>query len=256
MIGFDTELLPLVCEAAGVTCAVVTVPFKKAWPGHEDAFMGEGFMNHEFDCITGSGNTVPRQATLKFSNPYTKKVEAAFVAEKGTELAKDGSGAHIGTIVGFSCGKTFVQRTRPKATVTEFKTATALFTALETGSVKVALTCPVANAKKRMNPATHEIIDTVAGFNDGLAFMCHPGEAPKIAALNVGLRKVRESGQLEKLCSKYPDVECELSERDFSVAHGGVDADTPVVQSGANAMAPRVALAATAAAAALAALLF
>jgi lysine/arginine/ornithine transport system substrate-binding protein len=243
LIGFDTELVPLVCEAADVSCAVVTVPFKRGWPGHEDAFTGEGFLNNEFDCFAASGNTAPRRATLKFSNPYTEEVTAAFVGKKGTLLKENGEGAIIGTVMGFSCGKTFVQRTMPKAFVTEFATTTDLFKSLETGWVQTALTCPVANAKQRMNHATHEIIKTVTGFNDGLAFMCHPGEAPKIAALNAGLQKLRESGKLEELCKKYPDIECDVSGREFDVAHGGVD--PKALQSGANTMVPFVALAAT-----------
>lgn len=221
LVGFDTELVPLVCSAAGVECSVVTVPWKKAWPGHPKAQMGTGFLNHEFDCTAASGNTHPRRSTLKFSNPYTKAVKAVFVGKKDTDLEKDGSGAHIGTVVGYAAGKTFVQREMPKAKVTEYAKLSKLFAALQSGAVDVAVTVSLANVQKHVGEG-YGVIKTMTGFNDGLSFMCHPGVAPKIASLNAGLKSVRESGKLAELCSKYPDIECDLSGREFTEVQGGV----------------------------------
>lgn len=221
LVGFDIELVPLVCDAVGIECAMVTSPWKKAWPGHHKAFMGEGFLNHAYDCTAASGNTPPRRNSLKYSDPYTLAMEGVFVGNQGTELKEDGKDAHIATIEGSSCGKVFVKRTMPKAKVTDFPTAKKAFDALKKGSVNVALTCPLANAQKRMGPG-HEVIKTVTGFNDGLAFMCHPGVAPKIASLNEGLAILRENGKLQELCSKYPEIDCDLSGRKFSAAQGGV----------------------------------
>lgn len=221
LVGFDTELVPLVCDAAGIECSVVTVPWKKAWPGHPKALMGTGFLNHEFDCTTASGATHPRRSTLKFSNPYTKAVKAVFVGKEGTDLKEDGKGAHIGTVTGFAAGKTFVQREMPRAKVTEYPKSSNLFAALESGAVDVAVTLSLANAQKHVG-AGYGVIKTMTGFNDGLAFMCHPGAAPKIASLNAGLTALLENGKLEELCLKYPEVECDLSGREFTEAQGGV----------------------------------
>jgi ABC-type amino acid transport substrate-binding protein len=223
LVGFDTELVPLVCDAAGIECSVVTVPWKKAWPGHPKALMGTGFLNHEFDCTTASGATFPRRSTLKFSNPYTKAVKAVFVGKHGTELRKDGKGTHVGTVVGFSCGKTCVQREMPRAKITEYPKSSKLFAALERGAIDVAVTLSLANAQKHTGEG-YGVIKTLTGFNDGMAFMCHPGAAPKIAALNAGLAAIRENGKLEELCSKYSEVECDLSGREFNEAEGGVTA--------------------------------
>jgi len=222
LVGFDVELLPLICDAASIKCSVVTAPFKTAWPGHEKAFMGEGFLNHHFDCVAASGNTMPRRSTLKFSDPYTKEVLGAFVADKGTTMAPDGSDVHIGTVEGFSCGKAYLVRTMPKVKkVSVFPSTGELFKALSNGTVEVALTCPLASAKESMNEKKHEIIKTARHFNDGLGFMCHPEAADKIALLNSGLEKVRHNGELKKLCQEYPDVKCDFK-RKFDAAAGGI----------------------------------
>jgi len=223
LVGFDTELVPLVCDAAGIECSVVTVPWKKAWPGHPKALMGAGFLNHEFDCTTASGATFPRRSTLKFSNPYTEALKAVFVGKHGTDLQENGRGTHIGTIVGSSCGKTCVQREMPRAKITEYPKTSKLFAALERGAIDVAVTLSLANAQKHMGTG-YGVLKTLTGFNDGLAFMCHPGVAPKIAALNQGLAAIRENGKLEELCQKYPEVVCDLSGREFTEAQGGVTA--------------------------------
>ena len=38
--GFDVELARLVCEAADISCALLSAPWKSAWPG--DGYPGEG----------------------------------------------------------------------------------------------------------------------------------------------------------------------------------------------------------------------
>merc|ERR550514_1888775 len=147
----------------------------------------------------------------------------AFVANKGFEMAEDGSNSHIGVVAGFFCGKSFLLKTMPKVQkVTEFKVSQDLFAALSAGEVNVALTCPLANAKKEMDEGKHEVIKVVRGFNEGLGFMCSPRVPQKVAWLNVGLQSVRKSGQLESLCAKYPKVKCEF-ERTLSPAKGGVE---------------------------------
>merc|ERR1711874_482161 len=47
LVGFDVELVPMVCAAAGLQCSVVTAPLTNAWPGKAEGYMGKGFLNRQ-----------------------------------------------------------------------------------------------------------------------------------------------------------------------------------------------------------------
>ena len=84
LVGFHIELIPLVCEAAGISCAIMTAPWQSAWPAnysqfgiannsnyHTYGYPGEGFQAKWYDCVAGIDASKLAQQSLLFTHTYT-----------------------------------------------------------------------------------------------------------------------------------------------------------------------------------------
>jgi hypothetical protein len=84
LVGFDLALILAVCQAAGISCAIMTAPWQSAWPAnfsqfgiannsnyHTYGYPGEGFQAKWYDCVAGIDASKLAQQSLLFTHTYT-----------------------------------------------------------------------------------------------------------------------------------------------------------------------------------------
>ena len=229
--GFDIELTKAVCKHAGKTCAIVTVPWESVWPrfypefGWPDntkGYPGLGINNAWFDCTCGTRNTILRQQSTAFTDPYTDKTleDAGFVTRKEAPIGPAAAGkkvgllaanpattffrAHLGAAEQFNPSK-LVEKNHPRD----------LWELLEEGKVDaVYISSAEADAflgTRSRNADELEKLHFGSIGRGGVSYMCRSQVGGMMEELNHGLREFMKTVEYRLLCDQYPQIHCAAS---------------------------------------------
>jgi arginine/ornithine transport system substrate-binding protein len=219
LVGMDVELTAMVCDKANVKCAVMTAPWQSmipaayptlGWSDNQKTYPGIGFNREWFDCSSGSRNTIPRQQSLTFSNPYTDPTAdlAEFFTLKGNTMADDASDVIVGVQAGYAATAYLVANYRQAKEVKFFTTAATMFAALTDGTVNVIFyaTNDVAGAAG-YDAGTMEKVGPPGNYwSNGVSFMCNPRSTGSRNMLNTGLMMTLGSPAWATVADTYSSI--------------------------------------------------
>lgn len=104
MRGLIHQLIPEVCDAAGIQCNMVWVPWQWCWnslPGLH-SFGGRALMDGWVDACTQWDKTTDRLHVFDFSMPYKQEALVGFAVKAGTTFdTTDLTGKKIGFVAGW-----------------------------------------------------------------------------------------------------------------------------------------------------------
>ena len=220
--GFDIELTKAVCKHAGKVCAIVTVPWQSVWPAkfaelgwpkdNPKIYPGIGTNNAWFHCTSGTRNTVGRQQSVAFTDPYTDKTRdyAGFVARKDAGIGPRAAGKRVAILAGQAytdffqenSGASRTKKFNPSELRIEgnMRDVWALLKADEVDAVYTGS----SEAKVFLEAESHAAIfeESFVGpaGSEGVGYMCRPEFGDVVQALNLGLREFKQTAEYRALC--------------------------------------------------------
>jgi len=229
LVGFDVELIELVCGYINKKCAIVTVPWQSVWPKSYEKFgwktnpktyPGVGLNNAWFHCSVGTRNMISRQQSTAFTSPYTDMAvdTAGFVAHQSEDIPVDGANKKVGILTAQAFTTYFKSQMGVKFQVglenlTEYDLPDDLWRALETGEVEAVYTGrseAAAFLANKTDLENYTFIHEEAGWSQGVAFGCRPEFGATLDLLNRGLTRLKSDELVWfDLCSKYPTIDCD-----------------------------------------------
>ena len=231
--GFDVALTKAVCARSGRRCALVTVPWSAVWPAHyrrygwphnPRLYPGEGHQRRWFHCAVGTHNTVARQQSVAFTDPYTDKsaARAAFVVPDAAAAAfpATAAGRTVALVEGWG-STTHFQRQRDLSRVTpadvvQYRGEADLWEALVTGAVEAAYVPEETGRLWLSRVQGYQMVHVAAGWTEGMSYGCHPEYGDLVAALNEGLAAFKSTPEYARLCARYPGVACDVARATFA----------------------------------------
>ena len=254
--GFDIELTKAVCKHAGKVCAIVTVPWQSVWAakyaelgwpkGNPKIYPGIGTNNAWFHCTSGTRNTVGRQQSTAFTDPYTDKTRdhAGFVVRKDAVIGARAAGKRVAILEGqaytdffrANSGASSTKKFNPSELKVEgyMRDVWAL---LEAGKVDAVYTAS-SEATLFLEAGSHGANFSERFFgpagSEGVGYMCRPEFGDVVQALNQGLRKFKQTAEYKALCDRYQTIYCDTRRSKWSNAKIGENlqvADHPTTRA-------------------------
>ena len=230
LVGFDIELTKAVCKEAGKTCAIVTVPWQSVWPArfpelgwpdNTKTYPGIGTNNAWYHCTCGTRNTIARQQSAAFTDPYTDKTKdySGFVVKKGSSMAANAAGKKVAILesqaytVYFRENMGELKQFNPSELVVQ-DLMYEVWTLLETGDVDAVYT-GTGEATVFLAAGSNAESYTKMHFgstgSEGVSYMCRAEFGDVVQMLNQGLRLFKQRAEYKELCDRYPTIDCDMS---------------------------------------------
>jgi len=236
LVGFDVEFTKKVCTAAALKCAIITAPWQSAiaksyadlgWSSNSKTYPGLGLQNMWYHCISGSRNTIARQQSLAFTNPYTDPAndKAIYIALKSFAGSVDAtaSSVKVGLQSSYAVSSYFENRIRSRQSsittssnaITYYDSAADLFKALADGVIHVVFYGkPEYQTQTNYNSNTMmEVSGTeISAWSQGISYMCNPSRPDLVSKLNQGIKSViganAQGSDYRSICTTFSGVPC------------------------------------------------
>ncbi|MDH4222085.1 MAG: basic amino acid ABC transporter substrate-binding protein [candidate division Zixibacteria bacterium] len=198
IIGFDVDLMDLICEKLGVRCEYVEVPF--------DGIIS-GLDNHKYDVVISSFTITPeREKIVDFSNPYYQASQSIAVRLDETkinsllDLKRKKIGVQLGTT-----GELLAKKV-DGVEVISFDNIGAAFLDLENGKLDAIINDKPTSQRIIALKGNAKIVGPdLSSENYGIAV--RKNEERLLEAINTALAELKDSGKLEDLNKKWFSVQ-------------------------------------------------
>jgi polar amino acid transport system substrate-binding protein len=193
VVGFDIDLLALICQELGVTYELVPITFENIETAVQTSQVNVG--------MSGFSITAERQQTFDFSIPYYSSGQAIAVnPDSGYKTIADLAGKTITAGMG-TTGQTAAEENIPDADVIGMDNYALAFMQLKNQGCDAAVAdLPVV--KQYAAKDGFEILEEVLSYEDN-AILIKKGNDDLKAAIDGALETLRASGAIDTLVEKW-----------------------------------------------------
>ncbi len=196
-IGYDIDIINAIGRASGFTVKMNNQAF--------DTLIG-GLESGQLDAtISGMTITEARKKIIDFSDPYYNAAQVIVVQDKtkGFEKIEDIKGKLVGVQLS-TTGDTMAEGVMGKDNqdLKRFRKYNDVFTELKLGRIDaIVVDMPVAQAYVKKTPGLRISSPPMSEEQYGIAVK--KGNAALLNQINEGLKKIRESGEYDKITEKW-----------------------------------------------------
>lgn len=195
IVGFDPDLMAAIAKAAG---------FEAEWVNTRWDGIFVALASGEFDAVMSAATiTDERKQTVDFSEPYFNAGQVLAVKQGSPyKTPADLAGKKIGVQLGTTGDIWATENT--KAEIVRYDEVTLAFQALATGDVDgVIADGPTAADIIKANPENKLEIVGEPFTEEYYGIAVNKGKPEVLAAINAGLKAVKESGEYDKIYEKW-----------------------------------------------------
>jgi len=193
VIGFDIDLLDLICKELGISYELVNISFENI-----ETAVQTGQVDIGMSCFS---ITPERQLTFDFSTPYLSSGQALVVnPDSGYTKIEDLHGKTITAGMGTS-GMEAAEENIPGANVVGMDNYALAFMQLKSKGCDAA----VADLPVARNYAAKDgfiVLDEILSYEDN-AILIKKGNDDLVQALDVAIRTLKENGKIDELIDKW-----------------------------------------------------
>jgi arginine/ornithine transport system substrate-binding protein len=205
LVGYDIELAEAICNEAKLKCDIIGA----AWEG-----MIPGLISKKYDALISQLTvTEARRKVMAFSDIYQLPT-FRFVAHKGAGLTISPEGLK-GKTIAVQTGTpmdAYITKTFPGATIKRYASGSEPYLELAAGRADTVLNYEAQIVYSFLNQKEGENFELIGSgmtgkdapeFGEGVAMAINKSNKGLLEQINAGLKAVRDSGQLDKLNTKY-----------------------------------------------------
>lgn len=212
--GFFHDLIPAVCEAAGLQCVTVWMPYNFCWdslPG-QHPFGGQAIMDKWVDACTGWYQTVDRIHVFDFSMPFTANPEVGFMVNAGSNFNEgDLTGKRIGFMKGWYADEKCLARQQSGARQNYILSVDQIVYKATTDEIMAAMQNDEIDAifgsrlwfAVQVDGGTYDYLETGSPMSCTLAggsMIARKDNNDFLAKWNKGFMKLRATGKYQQIC--------------------------------------------------------
>jgi len=196
--GFDIDLISAIADGLGLKVVVIPSDFNALQSG---VALEAGSCDLGASAIT---ITDERRANLDFSDPYYDSLQSLMVrADSGIKTLADLAGKKIGVQTG-TTGENYAKTNAPStAQIVSFPSDGEEWLAMQAGQVDALLQDLPVNQIHTKADSSYAIVEKY-DTNEQYGFALAKGKNPALlAAINTGLKTLRDNGTYNTLYAKY-----------------------------------------------------
>ncbi len=200
-VGFDMDLIKAIAAAEGYDVKISTLGFDALIPA---------LQADKVDCVISAMSIRPdRQEKVDFSDPYFKAglVIAVQKDTQGINSREDLKGKKLAAEVATTglAASQEIQKQDPKTQVKVFDAVGEAFMELEKGGVDAVINdMPVTDYYiKTTGKDKVKMVGEVFSATDQYGIAVQKGDAKTLEIINSGLKKIKESGEYDKIYKKW-----------------------------------------------------
>jgi polar amino acid transport system substrate-binding protein len=193
VVGFDVDLLALICEDLGIKYELVPITFENIETAVQTGQVNIG--------MSGFSITPERQQTFDFSTPYFSGGQAIAVnPDSGYKTIADLAGKTITAGMGTS-GQTAAEENIPDANVVGMDNYALAFMQLKNKGADAAVAdLPVVKTYAAKDGFI--VLEEILSYEDN-AILVKKGNEDLVQALDGAIQKLQENGKIDELITKW-----------------------------------------------------